>query len=288
LKAIDSSSTRLSVQYCQDRKRAGVLAAEQRPMILMIGTQVFGYSDQPLSRTADNSRKSCTDQNLTTYTLSVTLANSVLLSAPPLTLTTLFDHGSYTAHLSLMQTGTLTPASQSDRLVLLKASKDSAEFLLYGNRLSGSISVEPDVTLQTLPGEGSDGLRLVTLTSKQIDAYKFLILSRQNESPEAISIPSVTLPTSSAGTLTADRVDLQSNTATFTGKGLDDLQKVTYENHEIKFAVAKGGQSVTLRGLKAAGVTSVAAVRTLQFLFKAQPVSVRIDVVDRKVETVGR
>jgi hypothetical protein len=289
LRAIDNANTRLIVQYCEPTG-ADPLPKQHRQMVVVVGSQVFGYSDQPLFSTVNDPRADCKSNHLDTYTLSTTLPNSTLLASPSLMLTSLFDDGGYTTPLSLMQSAWLTPLSQPDRLVLLKVSKDSGEFLLYGNRLSSVTNVEPNVVLENPPaGNAEDGIRLVTLSAKLLDAYKFLVLSRKGEAPEAVAIPSVTLPTSaSSSLLTADRVDINTDSVKLTGKGLGDLQKVMYGDKQIHFKVAEDGTSVTLQGLRSAGVTAAAAIHTLQFFFKSQPVGVKLDVVDRKVETVSR
>lgn len=71
------------------------------------------------------------------------------------------------------------------------------------------------------------------------------------------------------------------------GKGLDDIAKVEFGHISIPFSASKDGTSVTLHNLKKAGVTSTAAIRSLDFYFKEKSVPVKVDVVTEKVETVA-
>ena len=219
VQTIDNVNTRLAVQYCKSRPAAGKPDTPDPPMILVIGGHSYGYGDTPVLRQTYPEKAACGDANLNTRTISVTVPTATLLASPRVTLTAPLDDGGYPVNLSVSSPSSLTPFSQADHLVLLKQDKDSAEFLLYGNRRAHVSQVDPSVDLIAPAGdETHDDLRLVTLNAKQIGAYKFLVITRVHEAPEAIPIRAVTLPSGGGGNppTLSGRVVINADSATFT------------------------------------------------------------------------
>ncbi len=173
---------------------------------------------------------------------------------------------------------------------MLKATKDGAEFLLYGSRF-GSVSVDPPVSLDTIADgtaqtDTAQSMRYVSLTKDQLTQYKFLVITRSGEAPEAISIPPVTVPDSGPTPVVTSTVLKLDDTALVTGLGLDALTKVFFKDREIQFTKSQDGKSVTLLHLRKAGVTTSTNLRSLDFYFK--PVQVKVDVFSGLVQTSAR
>jgi len=70
--------------------------------------------------------------------------------------------------------------------------------------------------------------------------------------------------------------------ATFTGANLNNLQTVIFNGKTIGMEVSADGKSVVLKGLKASQVTAAAVPQVLQFIYKANMVPVKLDVVEKK------
>lgn len=307
--ALDATFSRLVVSYCQrfnaDASDAA-LATEFDPFLLVIAGKVYGLSDAPLFRSQVPQHDDVCDQTtpptaivqggptgqVYERSLAVTIPTSTLLASPTVTMKPMFGDASFASQLSLLDDN-FSPLSQSDRLVALKLTKDNGEFLLYGNRLSAVTQVEPPVTLDRIARAAADpdvqdNMRYVTLSSQQLEQYKFLVITRRGEAPEAIPIPTVTLPGSPSAPVITGTVLLNQDSAIVNGN-LQDLEKVLFQKAEIKFLfLDKDKKSIRLVGLKKAGVTSSAGLQSLDFIFKAKPVPVKVDVYTQAVQTVAR
>ena len=301
ISTLDSTFSHVLVSYCEKpdpNQQAVGMRPDPDPMLLMIAGKVYGLADAPLDReplfpTADScpdyqiQGKTVTGQH---KTLGLTIPTATLLSYPVVTLKPLFANPSETLQFPLIALARVSSLSQADRLVLLKATKDGAEFLLYGSRF-GSVTVDPPVSLDTIADgtaqtDTAQNMRYVSLTKDQLTQYKFLVITRSGEAPEAISIPPVTVPDSGPTPVVTSTVLKLDDTALVTGLGLDALTKVFFKDREIQFTKSQDGKSVTLLHLRKAGVTTSTNLRSLDFYFK--PVQVKVDVFSGLVQTSAR
>jgi hypothetical protein len=305
---LDSINSRVTVSYCElpdpNRKPDGSpFATPFDSPLLYIAGRVYGLSDAPLAR-ADglNGGGSCPIDSKAVQTLpktvSLTVPTATLLGSPIITMKRPFEGPDQTFQFPLIGSA-VSPMSQTDRLVLLAATKDSAQFLLYGSGLNqvdptNKRSVDPPVPLVAIPNppagsDTADTLRYVSLSKEQLAQYKFLVITRRNQAPEAISVPSVTLPDSGGAPTVTSTVLKGDDQAVVTGTGLDKLTEVQFQGKTIPFTRAKGAtSSVTLLHLRQAGVTSRASLQSLDFYFKQGPVKVKIDVFSDLVQTSAR
>jgi hypothetical protein len=306
LSTLDSTYSRLLVNYCEwkDPNAAPNIGnKEPNPLLLLLSGKAYGLTDavvdrEPLSGVPTTPCDKASPDgkiqaaNATLKSLAITIPTATLTASPTVLLKSLFADSSDSFRLDLIQQNNFSPLSQSDRLVLVQQRKDGADFLLLGNRLSKVKQVDPTVTLKAVGGgnassDTADSMIYISLTADQVQQYKFLVITRDKETPEAIAIPAVTLPTATQPSVDGT-VLKNDDTAVVSGSSLGDLSKVMFKGISIPFTVAKDGKSVTLTHLKQLGVTSTASVQSLKFIFKAQSASVRMDVFTQKDQTVPR
>jgi hypothetical protein len=311
--ALDATFSHLVVSYCQPVSGDAHEPAsgnETDPMFLVIAGKVYGLSDAPLDRTqipqnadvcakvaapppTDPTDPKSIEGKVYFKTLGLTIPTATLLASPVVTMKPMLADKESTFRRPLLGGNKLSALSQSDRLVALKLTKDNGEFLLYGNRLSLVKQVEPTVTLDEIAGvnaepDTADNMRYVTLTAQQLEQYKFLVITRKGEAPEAIAIPPVTLPGSPAAPVVTGTVLLNQDSAVVTGT-FQDLEKVYFKGIEISVVfLDKEKKSIKLVGLKEAGVTSYAGLQSLDFTFKTKPIPVKVDVFTQTVQTTPR
>jgi len=114
--------------------------------------------------------------------------------------------------------------------------------------------------------------RYVSLTKDQLAQYKFLVITRRGQAPEAIAIPAVTLPESGGSPTVTSTVLKGDDEAAVTGTGLNNLSDVQFNGKSIQFTPAKDAKSpVKLLRLRNAGVTSSTSLQSLDFYFKQGP-----------------
>jgi len=193
ISTLDATFSHVSVSYCEKldpNVKVVALQPDPDPVLLMIAGKVYGLSDAPLDRQPlFPETVSCPDfefQGQTMHaqrkTLGLTIPTATLLSYPIVTLKPLFASASETLQFPLIGLKQVSPLSQSDRLVLLKTTKNGAEFLLYGSRF-GTMTVDPPVSLEAI-ADGTAGtdtaqsMRYVSLTKEQLSQYKFLVITR--------------------------------------------------------------------------------------------------------------
>jgi hypothetical protein len=115
------------------------------------------------------------------------------------------------------------------------------------------------------------------------------VITRKNQAPEAIAIPTVTLPDTGGAPTVTSTVLKGDDEAVVTGTGLNTLIDVQFDKKSIPFIPAKDAKSpVTLLHLRRAGVTSRTSLQSLDFYFKQGPVKVKMDVFSGLVQTSAR
>lgn len=312
ISTLDAVNSRVTVSYCEapdpnQKPDDSKFAKDFDPVLLLIAGKVYGQSDAPLARTdglttgssCPNYKKSeGTTVQTAGKSLGLTIPTATLLANPVVTMKRLFEGQDQTFQFPLTGSS-VSPMSQTDRLVLLSATKTGADFLLYGigfNQVDSkdAKSVNPPVPLAPIPDpaagpDTADAMRYVSLTKDQLSQYKFLVITRKGQAPEAIAIPAVTLPDSGGAPTVTSTVLKGDDQAVVTGTGLDTLLDVQFQGKPIKFTPAKDAKSpVVLLHLLAAGVTSKTSLQSLDFYFKQEPVKVKMDVFSGLVQTSAR
>jgi hypothetical protein len=311
ISTLDSANSRLTLSYCEvpnstPDPNASPFAKDLDPTMLLIAGKVYGLSDAPLARTDElKGGGSCPDYKRSdgktvqteSKTLALTIPTVTLLASPVVTMKRLFEGPDQTFQFPLTGNA-VSPLSQIDRLLTLAATKDGARFLLYGSGLNqvdttDKDAVNPPVALVKIPDQAAgpdtaDAMRYVSLTKDQLTQYKFLVITRKGQAPEAITIPAVTLPDSGGTPVVTSTVLKGDDEAVVTGTGLSTLTEVQFEGKDVPFTKAKDGKSVTLLHLRKAGVTSRTSLQSLDFYFKQQPVKVKVDVFSGLVQTSAR
>jgi len=240
----------------------------QPPPLLIVGNRVFGYSDAPLTRNK--------------ATLTATVPMSLLLSNPQVTITSLFVNYRITAAVE-----GLNALSRAERLVLLEQGTGTSRFMLYGSRLASLSVVEPTgATLAAIGrAEDADTLKLLTIPAAALKLHKQLVLQRANERPFLLAMPpGERVPTAKS----RERLVVNADEATFDiDTAIESAPTVEWRKRVLK-AERIDARTVRVSGLRAAGITSVAASETLDFTFAAGKSTTTIEVVTQKVESISR
>lgn len=263
---LDETNSLLTVTLEGPAERAGP------PLLLVIGGRAFGYSDAPATRKGNQ--------------LSVEVPTAFLIVHPEVQVKPLFAPKRYARSHAI---DGLEMLSQTDHLLVLEQGRDSARFLLYGNRLRGAEIIEPaDVTFKTFGRtEDNDTLGLIELTADQIKAYKQILLKRKDERALLIPIPAVDFITKPPDPKPRERLALNADEIVIDGVVFEDVIQVTYKGRKVE-VVKEGKTSVRLKGLRAVGATSSATTRPLDFKFVGKTSPIKIEVVSNKSEVVQK
>jgi hypothetical protein len=263
-------------------------------MLLLIAGKVYGLSDAPLDHDSvlappiECKNDLAIAQKDWEHAVGVTIPTSVLTSSPFVMMGPLLAKKPEFTNRFSLYTGVLSPLSQPDKLVVVGQRNDGADFLLYGNRLDKIEAIDPAVQLKTVDAGSPEGdtpmsLKALSLSKQQLGQYKFLVVTRKGEGPEAIAIPDTKLPETAGAPSVATTVLKDDDTATVTGDGLTEIDYVTFKGVRIPCTPAKDGKSAVLSHLRRAGVTTQALAQNLDFYFKRRPATVKMDVYTQKV-----
>lgn len=248
-------------------------------IVLTVGPRTFGYSE--LQRKGNE--------------LSAVVPTALLVANSKLTLQVLFPTEECRTDVPLAP---FVAFSQIERLVLLEQGKDASKFLLFGNRLGGAEVVSPEGVkfkgVGNPPHNDTDTLRLLELTSAQMQSHKNLLLRRKDaqgnfERPFMVAVPVVDAKKPETPKA-KERITVGSDEAVIEGEGMKELPKAFFRNQEITSKeIAEDGKSLRLLGLTRLGVTAAAATQPIVLEFKSgAKVTVNIEVVDTKGETVTK
>jgi hypothetical protein len=177
--------------------------------------------------------------------------------------------------------------------VILEQGKDFARFLLFGNRLKDVKVLRPQsVKIQPLGRpEDANTFWLIELSAAQIKAHRHLALQRKDDRPILVLLPALEFKEEKGPEpkpKPKERITVNADAVVIEGEGLKEIEKVTFNGKSIPFEVAEDGKSVNLKKLKANGVTATATTQNLEFFFKAGKTTVKVEVVNNKVETIQK
>jgi hypothetical protein len=248
-------------------------AQDDPRLLLIMGGKVFGYSDAPIERSGT--------------TVSVTVPTTFLIANPVVQLRPLFADPDYRDRVSL---SSINPLSQTERLVLLDQTKSTARFLLYGSRLTDLHVLSPSgVAVKNIGGPSDVGtLAIIELTADQLKSGKQILIERKQERPILLPIPTVDFKDAQSDPpKPAERVVVNTDQVILQGSGLSSLDQVLFEGKRIPFDKVDA-QTVRLKGLRGAGVTSSATTQPLELTFKGSKATVKVEIVTAKEETVAK
>jgi hypothetical protein len=266
--AVDEASSRLTLTLQNDS-----YAQDDPRLLLIMGGKVFGYSDAPIERSGT--------------TVSVTVPTTFLIANPVVQLRPLFADPDYRDRVSL---SSINPLSQTERLVLLDQTKSTARFLLYGSRLTDLHVLSPSgVAVKNIGGPSDVGtLAIIELTADQLKSGKQILIERKQERPILLPIPTVDFKDAQSDPpKPAERVVVNTDQVILQGSGLSSLDQVLFEGKRIPFDKVDA-QTVRLKGLRGAGVTSSATTQPLELTFKGSKATVKVEIVTAKEETVAK
>lgn len=236
--------------------------------VLIVGDRVFGYSDAPVMRSG--------------ATLTARVPMSLLQSNPQLTITSLFRKYRLTPPVEGMNV-----FGGAERLVLLEQGSVMSRFLLYGSRMAQLTVLEPAGASLAAVGrpEDAETMKLLTIPAAALKSHRQLLLRRAAERPFLLAMP----PGEKAPTVKArERLVVNADEATFDlDSPIDVAPTVEWRKKPLK-AERLDARTVRVSGLRAAGITAVAATETLNFAFAAGKSSATIEVVTQKVESIPR
>ncbi len=256
--------------------------ADNPPLVLVVGTKVFGYRDAPFYPSDDKT------------SIRAIVPTALLMANPTLLVRPLFAEPRYFAIYPL----NYSPYGQMERIVLLEKGKEASTYLLFGSRLDDARIISPE-HVDLKPGPDKATMRLFSLNAEQVTAIKQILIQRGTERPFLVSLASTEPSAGKKGkddggehedtganepTVKAKApVPIHADQATFVGAGLKDLTKVLFGEKSIPFEIGKDGKSVVLSKLKATQVTAKAASPKLMFVFKGGvAVTAKLMVVGKK------
>ena len=271
--AIDETNSLLSVTLEDVPPACGL-------PILLVGGKAFGYSDAPIKRQSDGAHT----------TLSVLLPTAFLFANPDVVVHPVLADFRYAGRASLFG-----PDVEPYRLLYLRQDTDSAYYLVYGRGLDDvQVVLPPDLNLEEIAdGNQSNTMRTLKIPLKTAKALKALVLQSTNGRPFVVSVPALpaTDPAKDAsdGPKFQERVTVGADEAVVVGDDLGKVQKVMFQKQELtNVEKSDDGKSLKIKGLAAAGVTSVAKTQSIDLILPSGKVTVKLEVVNSKVENVTK
>ena len=248
-------------------------------LVMIIGGRVFGYSDAPVTWDDRCVTTTPTEAKTDDWCMSAVVPTSLLVANAKVTVKSLFAPEGYQAEKNVTY---YTPTSRTERLVVMEQGDGFTKFILFGNRLTEAQVLRPEgVELEPLTSrpDDLDTLRVIRLEEKQIKANKNLILQRKGERPILIQIPS--LESKKPEPKLSETLTVNEDEAVVEIDGFKDLEKVVWKDNLLRFEVFGGGKFVKLKGLREKGVTSSAAIQSLDFIFKDAKATLKVEVNEK-------
>jgi hypothetical protein len=282
------------------------------PLTLLIGGKVFGYTVAPIYVHNEPNKT----------VLSVVLPTSFLLSNPDVIVTPLMADDRFCGspqRTDFCDKVTLfDPDAELERLVLLEQGSSRIKYLLFGRNLNDVSVVQPTATPETSGaspisgagksttstattnpppprieisdiGSASDKktVRLLSVDAALAKTLKQIVLQRKGERPFLVAVPA--LPSADQAKSEPkfqERVTVGADEAVIVG---DDLAKVTHVLFQKKeLAKALEGKSLRIKGLNAAGATATPTTQNIDLVTDTGKATVKLEVVNSKVESVQK
>jgi hypothetical protein len=249
--------------------------------VILIGGKAFGYSDAPIKRETDGVHT----------TLSVLLPTGFLFANPDVAVHPVLADFRYVG-----KTSVFAPDVEPYRLLYLRQDADNAYYLVYGRGLDDVDVVSPDdLDLEEVitNSDDSDTMRTLKVPLKTAKSLKALVLQSKHDRPFVVSFPSLpTTDPAKAGTdgpKFQERVTVGADEAVVIGDDLGKVQKVMFQKQELtNIEKSDDGKSLKIKGLAAAGVTAVATTQSIDLILPSGKTTVKLEVVNSKVENVTK
>jgi len=268
------------------------IANQDIPPIILIGGNVFGYSDAPIDRQCVPNTNYCM--------LSVTVPSALLAADPVVHVKALMlDEDGLPAALN--RTFNLFPQNiEREKLVYLTQDKDSATYLLFGRDLDQVELVWPPLSdaLRLLPGSaGTNSPKLLKLPLDVAGSASNVILRRPLPLNHPFLVPLAAPPkldASSAAALTTpapkfqDSIMVGADEASIVGQKLDSIANVLFGAEKLKIA-EQTSTLIKLQGLAAAKVSAVPKTQEITLVPKSGPsTQIPLEVVTGKIEVIQK
>ncbi len=302
VKAIDEANSLLTLEL--DR----VQTKPTSPLVLVIGGKVFGYADAPILA------QSLSDKT----TLSIALPTSFLLSNPEVTVKPLMADDRFCGDPSqsdLCDKVTLfDPSAELERLVLLEQGSSRVKYLLFGRSLDRLSVIQPTAlpdssgpaqtsrpkaSTTTPPptarieltdigsAEDKKTVRLLSVDADLAKTLKQIVFQRNGERPFLVAVPA--LPSADqpkSDPKFQERVTVGADEAVVVGDDMAKVTKVLFQGKELNKSLE--GKSLRIKGLNAAGVTATASTQSIDLVSATGKVTVKLEVVNSKIESVQK
>jgi hypothetical protein len=295
--AIDEANSLLFIQLDH------VHTLPNLPLVLVIGGKVFGYSDAPILREND--------------TLSVVLPTAFLISNPEVTVKPLMADDRPEMH-QLAKAKLFDPSAELERLVLLEQGTTRLKYLLFGRRLKSAVvlvpvpqaptsaadepakgakakgadkpqkSALPDIELKSVgSGTDDDTIRLLEVDANLAKTLKQVVLQRTGERPFVVTFPALPAAASAKqDPAFQERVTAGTDEAVIAGDDLGKVTQVFFQKQELNKTL--DGKLLRVKGLVAAGVTTVAKTQSIDLKTATGTTTIKLEVVNSKVESVQK
>jgi hypothetical protein len=285
--AMDDGTSLLEVPINQ------FVANQDIPPVLLIGGNVFGYSDAPIDRKCVLNTNYCL--------LSVTLPTALLAANPVVQVKALMldEDGLPPA---LIRTFNLYPKNlEREELMFLTQDKDSATYLLFGRDLHEVELLWPAVPggLQPLPqSSGMNSRRLLKLPLDVANSATNVILRRSSVADRPFLLPltpppkpDATSPTAAAASTPKfqDGIVVGADEASIVGQKLDSIANVLFGDQKLKIA-EQTPTVIRLQGLAAAKVSAAPKTQEITLVPKSGGANVKIplEVLTGKIEVIQK
>jgi hypothetical protein len=266
-KPISSALTEVSLDLTINKDKdcggsADAPALNTKDLVAIIGNRVFGLRDAPFSARTDTN-------------LSLLVPTDLLRANHEIILKRLFSSKAYADKVIVDVNSVLPTITQA---VALGSTPSGTKIALIGTGLFQLNAVLPsDATMQAFNGTAA----IITIPNNEMDGLKQIVVKDQNDTLVMVSAPTSTSDGPSIDPLPPIQAK-GPTTIKITGKGLQSLQSVTYNGHQVKI-LQKNKSFVTLE--LPAAVLAQAGTPNLQFVFeKNSKVDYSLSVFNQKLQ----
>jgi len=239
---------------------------------IVINGKVFGFADSPIERVkAGNGAR-----------FTAVVPNSLLLSSPSIEIKPLFFNPGFEPLVSYE----FGLENVADKIVALgKLANGKTRYLLYGHRLKYAEILIPEKLAFTPPYAvaNEDTVRAFDLTTDEAGALKNIVLLKAGDiRPVFVPMP---MPEPKPTVTSKTRIAAGTDELVVTSDHFDKLKGIKFKTVDVLEGHVRDKSNITLRNLRAKGVTAGPGMIKLEFDFgDAGKFALEIEVVSGKVE----
>jgi hypothetical protein len=232
------------------------------PIVVLLGGKAFGLSDSPFT-------------SVTGDAVTFVAPKDLVKNQRQLIIKRLFLGKQYSNTYNLAAPSEFAITGMS----LLSSTKTETAFGIVGADLEGTTVLQPRGVTLTVTGDGT--VAFITLTAKQLQGVKQLVLQHETDPPVFVAIPE------SPPTSTVSKPSLTTHTPispgvgikyTITGSLLDSVTAIRYLDKQLPFALSVDKKSITLT--LPDEVTATVGIRSLVITYSdgtTKPYAVTVD-----------